>query len=167
MIEGHAIAGGCMLALCCDYRIMSTNSDKHRISIGLNESKLGIAAPHWLVNLMIDTVGQRRAEISLQLGHLYSPEEALGIGLVDEVVAKEAIRERSEKVACELAKIPAKARFESKMLVRRSRLDALLSRRQQDTDFFTGFVHDDGVQKSLTEYLDNLSTTSSRKKSKE
>jgi 3,2-trans-enoyl-CoA isomerase len=41
-MNGHALAAGCMLALSCDYRIMSKGT------IGLNESKLGIAAPPWL-----------------------------------------------------------------------------------------------------------------------
>ena len=41
-MNGHALAGGCMLSLSCDYRIMSKGS------IGLNESKLGIVAPPWL-----------------------------------------------------------------------------------------------------------------------
>merc|ERR1712183_590571 len=43
-IEGSAIAGGCMLAMSCDYRIISSN----KITIGLNETKLGIAAPFWM-----------------------------------------------------------------------------------------------------------------------
>jgi 3,2-trans-enoyl-CoA isomerase len=41
-MNGHAPGAGCMIALSCDYRIMSKGK------IGLNESKLGICAPPWL-----------------------------------------------------------------------------------------------------------------------
>lgn len=44
-IEGHAPAAGCMLALSCDYRIMSQTIGHGTPTIGLNESKLGIVAP--------------------------------------------------------------------------------------------------------------------------
>ncbi len=40
---GHAPAGGCVLAMCCDSRIMVSGKSK----IGLNESKVGIVAPYW------------------------------------------------------------------------------------------------------------------------
>ena len=40
---GHAPAGGCVLSMCCDSRIMVNGISK----IGLNESKVGIVAPYW------------------------------------------------------------------------------------------------------------------------
>ena len=44
-ISGHSPAGGCLLAMSCDYRIMSKGPYK----IGLNETLLGITAPFWFV----------------------------------------------------------------------------------------------------------------------
>ena len=86
-IEGHAPAAGCMLAICCDYRVMTDQKGR----IGLNETLLGIAAPPWLGQAMVNTIGMRNAELSLGLGLLYSPQEALGIGLVDKVVSADAV----------------------------------------------------------------------------
>jgi len=82
LINGHSPAGGCLLAISCDYRIMV--GEKFRI--GLNETQLGIVAPYWFRDSMINTVGTRQTEMALQLGTLFSSEEALNIGLVDEVI---------------------------------------------------------------------------------
>ncbi|GKY94117.1 hypothetical protein MPSEU_000377800 [Mayamaea pseudoterrestris] len=113
-IEGHAPAAGCMLALSCDYRIMGNSVGK----VGLNESQLGIVAPPWLGRQMIDTIGRREAEKALGLGTLYSPNEALRISLIDEVVEQDNVRERAMQVATQWAKIPPVSRVASKMLVR-------------------------------------------------
>ena len=42
-ITGHSPAGGCLLSLCCDYRVMQGP----KFTIGLNETLLGIVAPFW------------------------------------------------------------------------------------------------------------------------
>jgi 3,2-trans-enoyl-CoA isomerase len=162
-IHGHAPAAGCMLALSCDYRIMASADDSGKSpSIGLNETKLGIVAPPWLGQQMIDTVGQRHAELGLSLGLLYDPNEALAIGLVDELVPKDKVLEAAQVEAKKWGNIPAKARFASKMLARKARLDHLEATRKEDTDFFCSFVTNTGVQKTLESYLQSLA----KKKSK-
>lgn len=162
-IAGHAPAAGCMLALCCDYRIMaSAKGTEKPPSIGLNETKLGIVAPPWLGQQMIDTVGQRNAELSLSLGLLYDPNEALAIGLVDELVAKDQVLESAKGEATKWGKIPPTARFASKMLARKARLDHLVATRKEDTDFFCSFVTKPGVQKTLEGYLQTLAKKSKK-----
>lgn len=54
-IDGNAPAGGCLLAVASDYRIMGDGNFK----IGLNETQLGIAAPQWFADAFVATVGQR------------------------------------------------------------------------------------------------------------
>lgn len=154
-MAGHAPAAGCMLALSCDYRIM-TNGEKKAATIGLNETKLGIVAPPWLGQQLIDTVGQRHAEHALGLGLLYKPEEALAIGLIDEVVPQEEVLARAQEEAVKWGKIPPLARVGSKMLARKPRLDNLIATRKTDNDYFRGFVMDDRVQKTLDMYLQSL-----------
>lgn len=157
-IEGHAPAAGCMLALSCDYRIMAaTNTETNtKPTIGLNESKLGIAAPPWLAQQMIDTVGRRQAELALSQGTLYSAEEALGIHLVDEVVAKDQVRVRALAEAAQWVAIPAQARVASKQLVRKQRLDTLRDSIELDVNNFAGFITDAKVQRGLAAYLEML-----------
>uniref|UniRef100_A0A2S2R726 Enoyl-CoA delta isomerase 1, mitochondrial n=1 Tax=Sipha flava TaxID=143950 RepID=A0A2S2R726_9HEMI len=82
IINGHSPAGGCLFAMSCDYRIMVGP----KYTIGLNETKLGIVAPKWFIDTMVAVIGQRKAEISLTTGKMYTTDEALHIGLIDESV---------------------------------------------------------------------------------
>lgn len=156
-IAGHAPAAGCMLALCCDYRIMASVEESQRAStIGLNETKLGIVAPPWLAQQYADTVGQRHAELGLSLGLLYTSNEALAMGLVDELASKDKVLKRSQDEAAEWAKVPPKARYASKLLARKPRMDNLVETRQIDNDFFRSYITNDTVQRTLDGYLQSL-----------
>jgi 3,2-trans-enoyl-CoA isomerase len=158
---GHAPAAGCMLALSCDYRIMaskSSSSSSKPFTIGLNESKLGIVAPPWLAQQFIDTVGTREAEKGMCLGLLYTPEQALKIGLVDEVVASvEEVQTQALGAAIAWGQIPPQALFASKMLNRRKHIQHLKDTQQQDVDNFCNFVLNEKVQRAIGAYLASLS----------
>lgn len=91
-IEGHSPAGGCLLALCCDYRIMTAGKPM----IGLNETQLGIVAPTWFRDAFVNTIGHREAEKMLGLGLQVDATKAKAIGLVDEAVALEEVFPRSQ-----------------------------------------------------------------------
>lgn len=85
-IGGHSPAGGCVLALCCDYRVMARSADPARpCLIGLNEVQVGLVAPEGIQRLMRRVVGPHRAGVLLAGGQLVSAERALEIGLVDEL----------------------------------------------------------------------------------
>merc|ERR1712127_924148 len=91
-INGHAPAGGCLMAMSCDYRIMTKGPYK----MGLNETLLGIKAPFWFIDTMINTIGHRETEKALQLGKLYSPEEALAVNLVDELCEPNELMDKAQ-----------------------------------------------------------------------
>jgi enoyl-CoA hydratase/carnithine racemase len=80
-ITGHAIAGGCILALCCDYRLIAAG----RRLMGLNEVKLGVPVPYLVDCVLRDLAGVRHAREILEMGEFYRPEELLRLGMVDEV----------------------------------------------------------------------------------
>lgn len=92
-INGHSPAGGCVLALCCDYRIMA-NGD---YVIGLNEIPVGIAVPESIFGLYSFWLGQATAYRYLLEGKLLKPEEAHQCGLIDEVVDERGIRTAAER----------------------------------------------------------------------
>nr|XP_042710013.1 enoyl-CoA delta isomerase 1, mitochondrial isoform X2 [Chrysemys picta bellii] len=102
-INGSSPAGGCLMAMCCDYRIMAENP---KYSIGLNETQLGIVAPFWFKDTMVNTIGNRATERSLELGLLYSPPEAHKIGLVDQLVPEEKIQSTAAAVMSQWLAIP-------------------------------------------------------------
>lgn len=81
-LTGHSPAGGCVYALCCDYRIMAAGDFR----IGLNETRVGLIAPEGIQRLMRRVVGPHRAERLLVGGEMVDAETALQIGLVDELV---------------------------------------------------------------------------------
>lgn len=85
-LTGHSPAGGCVLALCCDYRVMARSADPAKpYVIGLNEVQVGLVAPEGIQRLMRRVVGTHRAAVLLAGGQLVSAERALEIGLVDEL----------------------------------------------------------------------------------
>ena len=151
-MSGHAPAAGCMIALSCDYRLFSSTGGK----IGLNESLLGIAAPPWLGQQYMDTIGHRRAELALSLGTLFSPQEALDIGLVDQLVTDGDVIDAAKREAHKWIRIPMEARVGAKELTRGPQIQNLLDNRQEDTDHFVSFVTKESVQKSLDMYIEQM-----------
>ena len=94
-VNGHAIAGGCVLALCCDHRVATSNP---KARIGLNEVAIGLRFPPRVLALAQNRVPRRHLEQVLLGAALHDPERALELGLVDELaddphaVAKHAPR---------------------------------------------------------------------------
>ena len=78
-ITGHSLAGGAILSLMTDYRVMSHGKYK----IGLNETRVGLVLPWLLQDAMGRLVGLRIAEKMMVAGTVVDPEHALGIGFVD------------------------------------------------------------------------------------
>ena len=152
-INGHAPAGGCLISMCCDYRVM--NHESH-FKIGLNETKLGIVAPSWFADTMRNTIGQRETEMALMAGTMYSPQEAASIGLVDEIVDGNEVEGTARKKIDELVGIPAHARHESKMRMREETIQALVQSQSQDTDKFVSFCMQPMIQKGLGAYMASL-----------
>jgi len=106
-LTGHAPAGGCVLALCCDYRIIARSPDAaHPTVIGLNEVQVGLVAPEGIQRLMRRVVGHHRATTLLVGGEMVPAERALEIGLVDEVVDADLVVARAVAWLQSLLKLP-------------------------------------------------------------
>ncbi|MDO9019950.1 MAG: enoyl-CoA hydratase/isomerase family protein [Deltaproteobacteria bacterium] len=113
LVEGHAIAGGAVLALCCDWRV-SAADEKARI--GLNEVALGLQFPPktWaIVNARLPPTTRER--VLLGAG-LHGPAEALSLGLLDEVSSEPDARARA--VLATLAAHPREAYAATKRSMR-------------------------------------------------
>ena len=103
-INGHAIAGGCVLALACDHRV--TAAGDHRL--GLAELKAGVPFPTWALEIVRYAVAQPHLQRLLYSGRLVKPDEAFSLGLVDEVVPADALIATAMEAARKLAAIPSR-----------------------------------------------------------
>lgn len=97
-IHGHAVAGGCVLALTADWRVLGEGA-----MVGLNELRVGLPFPHGVATILREAVpAPRIAEVAL-FGRNYRGEEAAAVGLVHEVRPAAALdahcRARLEELA--------------------------------------------------------------------
>jgi enoyl-CoA hydratase/carnithine racemase len=97
-LNGHTVAGGLMLALACDRRAIAAGKGK----IALNELAFGSSVFAGSVEMLRFAVGSRNAEEVLYTGAMYHPEEALRLGLVDDIYSGEDLLEKSRAAAREL-----------------------------------------------------------------
>jgi enoyl-CoA hydratase/carnithine racemase len=104
-ITGHAIAGGCILALCCDYRFIAEG----RKLMGLNEIKLGVPVPYVADCVLRQLVGTRNAREMIYLGEFYEPVALLQMGTVDQVYPLEHVVSSSVEQARALGALPREA----------------------------------------------------------
>merc|ERR1719222_1281902 len=159
-MNGHSLAGGCFLALACDYRIMVGP----KYLVGLNETQLGIAAPFWIQEPMTQAIGFRKSSLALQLGTVFNAQEALNIGLIDEMVSStEEAHQQVDKAMSKFMKIPSIALYSSKMLMRNDLYNRLNDNREKDVDNFVSFILQPEVQKNLGRYLEALKNKSKKK----
>jgi enoyl-CoA hydratase/carnithine racemase len=120
-VTGHAPAGGCVLALCCDYRVMAAGEFR----IGLNETQVGLVAPEGIQRLMRRVVGPARAERLLVAGELVDAERALRIGLVDELAEPERVVEQGIAALQPLLALPNEAMTQTRRIARADIIEAL------------------------------------------
>ncbi|HVI58319.1 MAG TPA: enoyl-CoA hydratase/isomerase family protein [Luteimonas sp.] len=120
-VNGHAPAGGCVLALCCDYRVMASGPYR----IGLNETQVGLAAPEGIQRLMRRVIGAHRAERLLVSGEMVEAGEALALGLVDELTGIDEVPARALAWLQQLLQLPRKPVLATRAIARADVVAAL------------------------------------------
>jgi enoyl-CoA hydratase len=101
-INGHAIAGGCVLACAADLRLMALDSGR----IGIPELRVGVPFPAVALEMVRMIVAPADFRALVYEGATLSPKEANEIGLVDATVAPEELLDRAVALAESLAAIP-------------------------------------------------------------
>ena len=125
-LTGHAPAGGCVLALCCDYRVMARSSDPERpFALGLNETQVGLVAPEGIQRLLRRVVGPHRAERLLVAGAMVPAERAFEIGLVDELAAAAEVVPRAVAWLQSLLQLPRQPMLQTRALARAEIIEAV------------------------------------------
>jgi enoyl-CoA hydratase len=120
-VNGHAIAGGCVLAAACDYRLMAEGNG----TIGVPELRVGVPFPLVALEILRFATSPAHLQELVYRGKSYHVSEACRVGLVDEVTAPARLVEEARAVAARLASDPA-ARFRiTKRQLRRPVLDRI------------------------------------------
>ena len=144
-LNGHTIAGGCMLALACDRRIMV--SGKARIS--LNEIDFGSSVFAGSTEMLRFWVGDKNATAILSSGAMYSAEEAEKLGLIDQAVTEENLIPAALDKALELGKKYNPAFAGIKSLLRKSIVENMKSREHKSIAEFVEIWYSDHTWENL------------------
>jgi enoyl-CoA hydratase len=118
--SGHAIAAGTFAALAADVRIGVEGPFK----LGLNEVKIGLTVPLYVVELARQRLSPAEFNRSLLTAHMYGPEEAVAAGFLDRVVAPADLADAARATAEELAGLNMEAHGATKLRLRESALEA-------------------------------------------
>jgi enoyl-CoA hydratase/carnithine racemase len=110
MLCGHAIAGGLVLVLACDYRLGAEGD--HRI--GLNEVAIGASFPRVALEIVRLRLPHARVSELLLGAALYPAGQALRLGVVDELFPPDKLRETALRRAARLGALPREAYAHSK-----------------------------------------------------
>ena len=85
-LHGAALAGGCVLANCADWRVLRRGAP-----IGLNEVKVGVPLPYGVAQIVREAVPRSALTAVALLGRNFTDAEALAAGLADEIAEADAV----------------------------------------------------------------------------
>ena len=152
-ITGHSPAGGTVLALFCDYRVMA----RGEFQVGLNEVQVGLVVPSVIHQALARLIGRYPAERHLVAGQLIHPEAACHVGLVDELAEPDDTVQRAIDWCRNHLQLPALAMNETRRMVR-SDLGALFADPDNlDVDAFCDHWFRDETQQALQQMVARLS----------
>lgn len=131
-VAGHAIAGGCLLALACDRRVMARCGAR----LGLSEVNLGIPVPAGAVAMLLTLYPTRTVEQLVLEGDGYGGERALELGLVERLAETGEVLAEAVRLARHLASRPQGAFRVAKTYLRNSLAQRMAQWDEQELDTF-------------------------------
>jgi 3,2-trans-enoyl-CoA isomerase len=141
-LTGHSPAGGAVLSLFCDYRVMARAGDKGPYKIGLNETQVGLVVPAPIQYAFKRLVGERVGERLLVAGAMIDSTRALEIGLVDELADSDAVLTQALAWLGNTLALPRTAMLTTRAMSRKALIDAIHDPAAQDlTPFLDGWYH--------------------------
>jgi len=129
-LEGHAVAGGAILALACDMRIGVDEARK----FGCNEARLGVPVPYLPTMLFRNIVSQQIADKLIFQGEIISFRDALGYGLMDSLVPESEIIQ----AAGECAKDMIQGAVEAFSAMKSMKTDPVTEKFHENNEEYTG-----------------------------
>lgn len=147
-INGYCLGGGLEIALACDFRVASNNSE-----FGFPEMKLGII-PGWGGTQRLPlTVGAADAKRLIMLGDRVNAEEALKMRMVDKIVPPNSLKAESEELAEKLCEWPPAALKHAKQAINHVSQKLLESGLKKETDFFAQLFSTTETKERIESFL--------------
>jgi enoyl-CoA hydratase len=147
-INGHAIAGGCVIAAACDVRLMSAGK------IGLAELSVGVPFPPSAMEILRHVAGPAAGRLVLTAA-LLGPAQAQSIGLIDDIEAPDALLDSALRQAQTMAQIPAEVFAFSKRQLQRPARERIAAR-SGDEEAVRTMWSSARTRDAITGYLDTL-----------
>lgn len=148
-VNGHAIAGGCIMTLCGDYRVMAAGNGR----IGMPELLVGVPFPAAILEIVRFCIPPQHLQSVVYTGRTVQPDDAQRLGFIDEIAAPDALLTRAEELARQFAAINAKNFMQTKRQLR----DQAISRAKHYANEFDSDVRevwsDAATHAHIREYL--------------
>lgn len=144
-IGGHSPAGGAVMSLYCDYRVMARGPYK----IGLNEVQVGLFVPDCIQYALRRLVGAYRAERLMVAGAMIESDQALAIGLVDELTDIDHVTVRAVAWLQDMLKLPPHALHNTRSIARQDLVDVISDPARMDIPRFLQEWHREETQTVL------------------
>jgi 3,2-trans-enoyl-CoA isomerase len=152
-LTGHAPAGGIVLSLYADYRIMCAGNYK----TGLNEVQVGLVVSPLIKDALVRLTGAHPAEKILVPGAMLNPEQALAIGLVDELAEGPGVAvQRAVEWCRHLLSLPRNAMLLTRQLAREDLRGYFSDTRRYQVEAFVDQWFTDMTQSTLRALVERL-----------
>ena len=148
-VNGHAIAGGCIMNLAADYRLMASGNGR----IGIPELLVGVPFPPSVIEAVRFAVPPQHLQMLMYTGRTVVADEALRLGLIDEVVAPDALLARAEEVARQFAALPPRIFALSKRQLRDKTIDRAKRYNSEFGDDVAESWSDPATHQRIRDYL--------------
>ncbi len=151
-IAGHNPAGGCVLALCCDYRVMARGPFR----IGLNETQVGLMVPDCIQYLMRRIIGAQRAERLIVAGAMIESQEAHAIGLIDALAEPAEVLNTAITWLTATLALPSAPMLVTRKIARSDVMQALNTFQASDLEMFVQGWYSPDTQAALQVLMSKL-----------
>lgn len=149
-INGHAVAGGCVIACACDYRLAAANTGR----IGVPELLVGVPFPTCAMEILRFSIGNAHLQQAVFTGGTFNTEEALRLGFIDEVANETELMDLALQHARHFASIPARSYALSKHQLHEPVNSRIAARASEDDGSVRAAWMDPQTLDGIREYLE-------------
>lgn len=151
-LNGHAIAGGAVLAAACDHRVLT----RERARIGVTELLVGVPFPLTALEVLRCAFGTSALHGLAFFGETYGGEDALRLGLADELSDQDTVLPRAIEVAERLGSVGTDAFGHTKAQIHRPFIERIGEQRSGDDARVEKIWTSDEALASISAYVDRV-----------